>query len=220
MKKELTGYDLSRQWFAFLWDNPSKVTANDTALYFFLCQLWNQLGQPNEFQVTAKECQTGMSANSYNTFKKSFDKLKEMGCLKLIKQSTNQYQCNVIALSKIDIAEYKALNKAMYKASDTFIKPLTINLKPIIIKENIPEQNIFLDYCKEVLNEKYLPLEFSLKAKYETWAADGWIDGNGKKIKNWKTKIKNTIPFLKPLHGNKYEPEKPKILFTIIPQKS
>jgi len=56
----------------------------------------------------------------------------------------------------------------------------------------------FLAYCREVLKEKYASLEFSLKAKYLQWSADGWRDGNGKEIKNWKTKILNTIPFMRP----------------------
>lgn len=65
--------------------------------------------------------------------------------------------------------------------------------------KDIPTSEIFLTFCKETLADKYYPLEFSLKAKYEAWLSDGWKDGNGAKIKNWKTKIKNTIPFLKPM---------------------
>lgn len=38
---------------------------------------------------------------------------------------------------------------------------------------------------------------FSVKAKYDTWVDDGWKDGNGKAIKNWKNKLMNTLPFLK-----------------------
>lgn len=63
---------------------------------------------------------------------------------------------------------------------------------------NLPTELEFLNYCKEVLKEKYQPLEFSLKAKYEAWVDNKWKDGNDAKIKNWKTKIKNTIPYLKP----------------------
>lgn len=36
----------------------------------------------------------------------------------------------------------------------------------------------------------------SLKLKYEAWKENNWQDGNNKKIKNWKTKILNTIPYL------------------------
>lgn len=70
-----------------------------------------------------------------------------------------------------------------------------------IVKEkkvnNIPVENEFLNYCKEVLKEKYSGLEFSLKSKYKSWVENNWKDGHEKPIKNWKTKILNTIPFLK-----------------------
>lgn len=67
----------------------------------------------------------------------------------------------------------------------------------------IPSEIEFLDYCKSFLGSNYLNLEFSLKAKYEQWVADKWIDGNKNPIKNWKTKIKNTVQYLKPVkNGN------------------
>lgn len=92
-------------------------------------------------------------------------------------------------------------------------------LKPIRIKEeekknknkrkeevNIPTEFDFLDFCKSFLNGKYEPLEFSLKAKFESWVLNGWKDGNGKNILNWKSKIKNTVPYLKPMAEAKYTP--------------
>lgn len=79
--------------------------------------------------------------------------------------------------------------------------------KEIKVKEKkeiqIPTESDFLDFCKEVLKDKYQPYEFALKAKYEAWASAGWRDGNGEKIKIWKTKIKNTIPYLKPMYEQK-----------------
>ena len=63
---------------------------------------------------------------------------------------------------------------------------------------NIPTLNEFFDYCKTIVEINFNQYEFSLKSKYETWIADKWKDGHGSPIKNWKTKIKNTIPHLKP----------------------
>lgn len=65
--------------------------------------------------------------------------------------------------------------------------------------EDIPDVYEFLDYCKTIKEFDFKELEYSYKNKYETWVSDGWKDGNGNKIKNWKTKIKNTAPFLKPI---------------------
>lgn len=62
-------------------------------------------------------------------------------------------------------------------------------------RKNIPNEAEFLNYAKTL--EVYQPgLDFSIKAKREAWLESGWKDGNGKPIKNWKTKLKNTIPYL------------------------
>lgn len=66
-------------------------------------------------------------------------------------------------------------------------------------EKEIPSESDFLTYCKSELNLNYKPLEYSLKAKFESWISNGWKDGNGNKIINWKSKVKNTIPFLKPM---------------------
>ena len=65
-------------------------------------------------------------------------------------------------------------------------------------KSAIPNLQEFLDYCKTIKEINFKQYEFSLKTKYETWVDDKWKDGNGNKIKNWKTKIKSVIPYLKP----------------------
>jgi len=67
---------------------------------------------------------------------------------------------------------------------------------------NIPPIDIFLDYCKKILEQNkfiYSEYEFSLKSKYESWVSNGWKDGHNKQIKDWKGKIRNTIPFLRPI---------------------
>ena len=61
-------------------------------------------------------------------------------------------------------------------------------------KLDIPEFSVFLNYAK---SEKPLIDEYHVKAKYDSWVENGWRDGHDKIIKNWKTKLKNTIPFLK-----------------------
>lgn len=64
-------------------------------------------------------------------------------------------------------------------------------------EKHIPPEDEFLEYCKNQIPETYEGLKFSLSAKYKTWVEDGWKDGYGNEIKNWKTKILNTIPHLK-----------------------
>ena len=66
----------------------------------------------------------------------------------------------------------------------------------------IPPLTEFLEQAKISCKKAKLnfnELAFAIESKYETWVGDGWKDGHGAKIKNWKNKISNTLPFLKPI---------------------
>ena len=134
------GYFYSRRWFDFVWENPSMATASHSALFWWLIEINNRLGWTKEFQITGRECMNGMCCKSYNTYKKCLDDLIVWGFVKLIKKSTNQYQCNIIALSNFDKAQYKALDKALMnhltkqsestvQSTDSILKPQTTNHK-------------------------------------------------------------------------------------------
>jgi hypothetical protein len=69
-------------------------------------------------------------------------------------------------------------------------------------KESKPSIDEFLSFCKDdmIKNGMNFPLyEYSLKSKFSSWVENNWKDGNNKPIKSWKSKIRNTIPFLKPI---------------------
>lgn len=92
----------------------------------------------------------------------------------------------------------KKLNKTESKANQNHNR-----IEENRIEENIgnkPELDEFLEYGKQLCIEAkrgYLSLEFSLKQKFLGWRDAGWKDGHGKPIKNWKTKLANTLPHLK-----------------------
>jgi hypothetical protein len=69
---------------------------------------------------------------------------------------------------------------------------------------NIPELSEFLAFaiqeCSNINQE-------DVKHKYKSWILNDWKDGNDKPIKNWKTKLLNTIPHLK-----KIEIQQPRII--------
>jgi hypothetical protein len=55
------------------------------------------------------------------------------------------------------------------------------------------------------LTEKYIELNlvaenyrYGWKLKFDSWEANNWIDGNGKQIKNWKSKALNTLKYIEP----------------------
>jgi hypothetical protein len=73
-----------------------------------------------------------------------------------------------------------------------------------------------LSFCKDDMvknNMNFNLYEYSLKSKYESWVENGWKDGHNNIIKLWKSKIRNTIPHLRPMQtlsnksGGKYQNE-------------
>ena len=69
-------------------------------------------------------------------------------------------------------------------------------------KESKPSIDEFLSFCKDDMIKNGINFslyEYSLKSKFSSWEENNWKDGNNKPIKSWKSKIRNTIPFLKPI---------------------
>lgn len=78
---------------------------------------------------------------------------------------------------------------------------VTIAAKTEISPEKIPpSKSDFLEHGKALCTKSglnFFELQYSIEVKYDAWKESGWKDGHGAKIKNWKTKLANTLPFLK-----------------------
>ena len=79
------------------------------------------------------------------------------------------------------------------------------------LKNEIPNILEFLNYTEEQfyksgLNEKYnfSEIEPQVRLKYSAWIENNWHDGNGIRIKNWKSKATNQIKYYTP-NGNKQQ---------------
>lgn len=57
----------------------------------------------------------------------------------------------------------------------------------------IPVLSDFVSFAK---NNKPNVLISALELKYKSWVENGWCNGNGRQIKNWKTNLLNTLPYL------------------------
>ena len=200
-KDKLTGYELSRQWFDFAFSNPELISPSHAAVYFCAAEHQNRLGGKYKFGFPTTMVMEAIGIKSYNTYIKVFNDLVKWGFFDLIEKSRNQYSANIIALSKNDKALNKALDKAFikhaskqsestYQSNDSITKQ--VNKEQI--NKGIPTFIEFRDYA---LQNKPLANIKDLKLKYDSWVANGWKDGNNKKIVNWKSKILNTLPFIK-----------------------
>jgi len=76
-------------------------------------------------------------------------------------------------------------------SSNTFVE----NLVSTPIPENLPSLEEFMLYAETL--ENYIPeLVDLIKVKYDSWLGNGWKNGYGKPITNWKSSLKNIMVFL------------------------
>ena len=201
----MNGYDLSRKWFDWTFENPERINPNHTALYFFIIEHCNRLGWKEKFGLPTTMAKEAIGIRSYNTYINTLNDLVNFGFIKLIEKSKNQYSSNIIALSNFDKAPDKALDKALIKHTTKQRESIdSINKQETKNNKQIPELSEFLAFAiQECLNINH----DDVKHKYKSWILNEWKDGNDKPIKNWKTKLLNTIPHLRKDNSNVYTPQ-------------
>lgn len=190
MHQAMNSYELSKNWFNWCFENPEKISTNHTALYFYIIDHCNRLGWKEKFGLPSEMAKEAIGIKSYKTYIKALNDLIDWGFIKLIQKSSNQYTANIIAIVNFTKASTKASTKANPKqvqSKDTINKQETNKL-------NIPTYDEFLQYAIQqvpTINKE------DVRLKYEAWKVNGWADGNDKKIKNWKSKLTNTLPYLR-----------------------
>jgi hypothetical protein len=191
----MNGYELSRKWFDWCFENPERISPNHTALYFFIIEHCNRLGWKAKFGLPTTMVKEAIGIRSYNTYINTLNDLVDFGFVVMIEKSKNQYSSNIVALSNFDKAHDKALDKALIKhttkqceSNSSIVKQETINNKPSVEE--------FVVYGLEQMPD--VNTEF-LTAKYNSWVSNDWCtskDGKNRPIKNWKSTLNNTLPYL------------------------
>ena len=146
----MNGYNLLREWFNFTFENTGTVRPIHSAMYAYLVDLWNRLGQKEKFGLPTYNTMELMNISSYKTYKKCLDSLIEFGFVKMVQKSINQHQSNIVALVEKSKASTKALDKATTKAST---KASTTIDKQGTIEQGTIEQE-FLELFKSVSGKK------------------------------------------------------------------
>lgn len=191
----MNSYELSRKWFDWTFENPERINPNHTALYFFIIEHCNRLGWKEKFGLPTTMAKEAIGIRSYNTYINTLNDLVKFGFIKLIEKSKNQYSSNIVALSNFDKAPDKALDKALVKHTTKQRESnSSINKQETNNNKQIPELSEFLSYAVQQVPNV---IQQEVKLKYDSWVVNDWKDGNDKPIKNWRSKLNNTLPHIK-----------------------
>jgi DNA-binding transcriptional MerR regulator len=134
---------------------------------------------------------TGISLQTIRTLFKKFEKSNEINI-----QTTNKYSVVTICKYECYQKETEETNEQLTNKQQSTNNQLTTNKNDKKEKKEIyiPELSEFLAFaiqeCSNINQD-------DVKHKYKSWVMNEWKDGNDKPIKNWKTKLLNTIPHLK-----------------------
>jgi len=112
---EINGYDLSRRWFDFCFENPEKISPNHSAIYFFAIEHCNRLGWKEKFGFPTQMTMDAIGIKKHQTYIRYLTDLVEWGFIKMVQRSTNQYSANIISLHNAMPKNGKALDKAFIK---------------------------------------------------------------------------------------------------------
>ena len=154
----MNGYEFSRAWFDFSFNNPNKVKPVHTAIYFFAIERCNRLGWKEAFGFPTDLAMEALGIRNYKTYISALQDLVDWQFIKWIQKSRNQYAANVIALVKNTTAPPKAVSNQYPKQVQSIASiDKQINLKQLKqINLKTLDKKEFLKIDKSEIPESYL----------------------------------------------------------------
>ena len=152
----MNGYELSRKFVDYSFENPTKIKPNHYALYFFAIEHCNRLGWKKEFGLPTTMTMEAIGIRSYNTYSKTFNDLIKYGFFDCIEKSKNQYSANIIALSNFNKALDKALDKAFIKHGTKQSESIQQSIEQSIDSIDKPINNKPINKEQETINNSLM----------------------------------------------------------------
>lgn len=156
----MSGYELSRRFYDWCFENPEKISPNHSAIYFFAIEQCNRLGWKSKFGFPTQMAMDAIGIRKHETYIRYFNDLVEWGFFVLVQKSLNQYSANIISLESAIPKNGEALGKAILTHAGKQTQPMgesngesnrsinkqqtnkQLNLKPKTITTATPELNI------------------------------------------------------------------------------
>jgi hypothetical protein len=194
----MNGYELSRNFCDWAFENPDKIKPIHYAIYYFSIEHCNRLGWKDKFGLPSQMVMEAIGVKNWRTYSAGLNDLVDFGFIEMVEISKNQYSSNIVAIVKNTKAPTKALDKALSKHS-TKHSQSTVSINKQETNNNkqlIPSIEDFIAYGLSLVEDASIE---ALKLKHQSWLVNDWCkEKNGKMIKivNWKSTLSNTISYL------------------------
>lgn len=187
------------------------------ALYLYLLTIAKE---NNSYQFTISDVELGKRLGlSRATIKTTKGKLMKLGLIRC--QSANGVPCNYRLIVNYPLREINGEetlndirdaivfvneNKSRFEIEEQY-RPYTadplsghfdvsVSGEGSMEKRTVPDIPDFLKYAKTL--DAYSPeLDGLIKAKYSDWVNNGWKSTSGRFITDWRSSLKNVLPFLR-----------------------
>lgn len=187
-----SGYELSRTWFDFAFENQ-QCKCIHTALFMWIVELNNRLGWKKEFGLPTSVTMEGLSIGNRGTYKNALEDLEKWGFIKVVQKAKNASTACVIEIRQFrnEQAVDQALDQAMIRqstgsdASSVRIDKQVNNKtkKQINQKRESPPKNNFINKAKNSFENTGCEFGNSFK--------NAWLELIQEP--NWKSKSQNAI---------------------------
>jgi len=181
MENKLTGYELSRNFFDWAFENPEKINPSHIAIYFFATEHQNRLGGKTKFGFPTQMVMDALGIKKYQTYIKYFNELVEWGFLILVEKSRNQYSANIISINYAMPKNGKALDKAFIKHRAKQIESNGQSNGSIDKQETIEQINnidfnfdLFLDWFNKTTNRNFKSIPTATKKSFNARIKEGY----------------------------------------------
>ena len=196
---ELTGYELSRDFWDFTFENPEITKPIHAAIYFFAVEHHNRLGKKDKFGFPSQMVMEAIGVKNWRTYSSGLSDLVDFGFIKMIETSKNQYSSNIIAIVKNTKAHTKALDKALSKHSTKHSQG-TVSIDKQLNKETKNKEGdskesidnfLLLEYLNKQVNRKYKVVTSKAARQIKARIKDGYTKADFVKV----IKSASTDPF-------------------------
>lgn len=196
------------------WKFNDREGAGHTVIAFYL-YLLKMAKDHNDYQFRISDVKLGKRLSlSRSTVKVTRDKLRDLGLIefstkngaaghyRLIldyplegREVKNKQQHIVVETLSESIQTDKKGSGKDKAEMNNMAQDVEVSYSSVSINRNIPDLREFLDFARTL--EAYIPdCDKLIEEKYDSWLKNNWKSSNGRLITNWRSTLKNIMPFL------------------------